>query len=144
MFVIMISKHAIWQTTLDTSRCINYMVLHFNGHQNNNHSIKISITIVNDYYKSDYNINKIPSQWRYIIIYILVDLSVALYHWCVYSSLLDVYIISCKMDGPALTKVMACCLTAPSHYLNQSKLITGVLWNSTESNLTAITHEFTP
>ena len=41
-----------------------------------------------------------------------------------------------------LPQVMACCLTAPSHYLNQSWLI---LWRSCEDNLTrdssAITHQ---
>ena len=33
--------------------------------------------------------------------------------------------------GSALTQVMACCLTAPSHYLNQCwHIIKGVLWHS--------------
>ena len=36
-----------------------------------------------------------------------------------------------------LTQVMACCLTAPNHYLNHCLLIIkGVLWYSPESNLT--------
>ena len=39
--------------------------------------------------------------------------------------------------GSTLAQVMACCLTAPSHYLNGSRLIiTQVLWHSTESNFT--------
>ena len=37
-----------------------------------------------------------------------------------------------------LAQVMACCLTAPSHYLNQcSHIIKGILWLSSESNFTS-------
>ena len=40
--------------------------------------------------------------------------------------------------GSTLAQVMACCLTAPSHYLNQCWLIiSAVLWRSPESNFTA-------
>ena len=43
-----------------------------------------------------------------------------------------------------LDQVMACCLTAPSHYLNQCWLITKVSWCSSEGNfawdITAISH----
>ena len=40
-------------------------------------------------------------------------------------------------SGPTLDQVMACCLMAPSHYLNQCWLIIkGVLWHSPESNFT--------
>ena len=40
-------------------------------------------------------------------------------------------------SGSTLAKVMACCLTAPSHYLNQCwPLISGILWHSSESNST--------
>ena len=43
-------------------------------------------------------------------------------------------------SGSTLAQVMACCLTAPSHYLNQCWLIFSVvLWHSSESNFTAIT-----
>ena len=39
--------------------------------------------------------------------------------------------------GSALTPVLACCLTAPSHYLNQCWLIISeVLWHSPEANFT--------
>ena len=31
----------------------------------------------------------------------------------------------CHKSGPILTQVMACCLTAPSHYLNQSWFLNG-------------------
>ena len=41
------------------------------------------------------------------------------------------------LGGSTLAQVMACCLTAPSHYLNQCCLfIWGVLWHSPESNFT--------
>ena len=36
--------------------------------------------------------------------------------------------------GSTLAQVMACCLTAPSHYLNQCWLITLVQWCSSEGN----------
>ena len=40
-------------------------------------------------------------------------------------------------SGSTLVQVMACCLTAPSHYLNQCWLIISeVLWHSPESNFT--------
>ena len=40
--------------------------------------------------------------------------------------------------GSTLAQVMACCLTAPSHYLNQCWLhMNEVLWYSHESNFTA-------
>ena len=39
-------------------------------------------------------------------------------------------------------QVMACCLTAPSHYLNQCWLmISGVLWHSADSNFTENTQD---
>ena len=41
-----------------------------------------------------------------------------------------------------LAQVMACCLTAPSHYLNQGWLmISKVLWHSPDSNFTENTHD---
>ena len=48
-------------------------------------------------------------------------------------------------SGSILTQAMACCLTAPSHYLNQCWLIISkVQWHSSESNFTrdtsAISH----
>ena len=40
-------------------------------------------------------------------------------------------------SGWTLVQVMACCLMAPSNYLNQCWLIIkGILWHSSESNLT--------
>ena len=45
-----------------------------------------------------------------------------------------------QRSGSTLAQVMACCLTAPSHYLNQCWLIISkVQWHSSESNL----HEMT-
>ena len=41
-----------------------------------------------------------------------------------------------------LAQVMACCLTVPSHYLDQSSLIINkVLWHSSEGNLTGNAHD---
>ena len=43
-------------------------------------------------------------------------------------------------SGSSLAQVMACCLTAPSHYPNQCWLfIIEVLWNSSESNFIVVT-----
>ena len=47
-------------------------------------------------------------------------------------------------SGSTLAQVMACCLTAPSHYLNQCWLIVkGILWHSPKSYLTSA-HELNP
>ena len=47
--------------------------------------------------------------------------------------------------GSTLAQVMACCLTAPSHYLNQCWfLISEVLWHSLESNFARSAHELNP
>ena len=51
-----------------------------------------------------------------------------------------------QRTGSTLAQVMACCLTAPSHYLNQCWLIISkVLWHSCEDNFTrdtsAINHQ---
>ena len=43
-------------------------------------------------------------------------------------------------SGSTLAQVMACCLTAPSHYLNQCwPIINGVLWYSPHNNFTVST-----
>ena len=43
-------------------------------------------------------------------------------------------------SGSTLAQVMACCLTAPSHYLNQCWLIISkVQWHSSEHNFTMLT-----
>ena len=45
-------------------------------------------------------------------------------------------------SGSTLAQVMACCLTAPSHYLNQCwLLISEVLWHSPDSNFTENTSD---
>ena len=42
-----------------------------------------------------------------------------------------------QRSGSTLAQVMACCLTAPSHYLNQCLLIISkVWWHSSEGNFT--------
>ena len=47
--------------------------------------------------------------------------------------------------GSTLAQVMACCLAAPSHYLNQCWLtIKGVLWHLPESNFTRSIHGCNP
>ena len=48
--------------------------------------------------------------------------------------------IWCHGSGSALAQVMACCLTAPSHYLSHCWLIISkVQWNSSEVNFTRCT-----
>ena len=43
-----------------------------------------------------------------------------------------------NITGSTLAQVMDCCLTAPSHYLNQCWLLIGeILWHSPQSNFTA-------
>ena len=40
-------------------------------------------------------------------------------------------------SGPTLAQIMVCCLTTPSHYLNQCRLlISKFLWHSPKSNTT--------
>ena len=47
-----------------------------------------------------------------------------------------------QRSGSTLAQVMACCLTAPSHYLNQCWLITkGFMWYSFESNFIRIAQD---
>ena len=43
--------------------------------------------------------------------------------------------------GSTLDQVMACCLTAPSHYLNQCRLISEIQWHSSEDNFTIDTSD---
>ena len=43
-----------------------------------------------------------------------------------------------------LAQLIACCLTAPSHYPNQCWLIKRVLWHSWKSNFPKSAHEFDP
>ena len=46
-----------------------------------------------------------------------------------------------QRSGSTLAQVMACCLTAPSHYLNQRWLIiSGIHWDSSEGNFTKDTY----
>ena len=48
-------------------------------------------------------------------------------------------------SGSTLAQVMACCLTAPSHYLNQCWLINNeVLWHLHEGNFTGNAQEIDP
>ena len=45
-------------------------------------------------------------------------------------------------SGSTLAQVMACCLTAPSHYLSQH-IINRYVWHEAESNVTGIVQEIT-
>ena len=82
----------------------------------------------------------------YIYIYTLyigVDRYRWIHHWdqsiCVYiiNSLWPSDAIWRKRSRSTLAQVMACCLTAPSHYLNQRWLIVSkVQWHSPEGNFT--------
>ena len=70
--------------------------------------------------------------------------SAMLMHW--YMILLNSLGISdaiwWQRSGSTLVQVMACCLMAPSHYLNQCWLMTKeVLWHSLDSNFTENTSD---
>ena len=57
--------------------------------------------------------------------------------WNLFSSLWPNDAIWWHRSGSPLAQVMACCLTAPSHYLNQCWLmISEVFWHSPDSNFT--------
>ena len=61
------------------------------------------------------------------------EISSALNYWV--NSLRPSDAIWRHRSGSTLAQVMACCLTAPSHYLNQRWLIISkVLWHSSEGN----------
>ena len=71
--------------------------------------------------------NYCPSCWRYSL------------SWCkrwaqnMFNSLWPSDAIWRQKSGSTLAQVMACCLTAPSHYLNQCWfIISKVLWHSSE------------
>ena len=50
-----------------------------------------------------------------------------------------------RRTGSTLVQVMACCLTAPSHYLNQCWLIIReILWHSPEGNFTGNDQDIYP
>ena len=66
-----------------------------------------------------------------------IDIKVLMQYDFVLNSLWPCDIIRRYRSGSTLAQVMACCLTAPSHYLNQCWLIiSDVLWYSPLSNLT--------
>ena len=53
--------------------------------------------------------------------------------------------IGWHISGSALVQIMVCCLTAPSHYLNQHWLVTkSVAWNASESNFIASAQDINP
>ena len=57
--------------------------------------------------------------------------------WIILNSLWPSDAIQQHRCGSTLPQVMACCLTAPSHYLNQYWfLISEALWDSPDSNFT--------
>ena len=60
----------------------------------------------------------------------------------IYIHLIHCGLVKRNRSGSTLAQAMACCLTAPSHYLNQSWfIINGVLWHSHESIFTGNTHD---
>ena len=62
------------------------------------------------------------------------------YH--LFNSLWPTDIIWWHRSGPTFAQEMACCLMAPSHYLNQCWLIIkGIVWPSTQSNFMRSAHE---
>ena len=58
-------------------------------------------------------------------------------YWFYTNSLWPCDTIWWHKSGSLLAQVMGCCLTAPSHYLNQCWHISAVLWDSPESNFTS-------
>ena len=77
-----------------------------------------------------------------------------LVHWCIHGLSSLCVLTHCgpvmphgnREMGPTLAQVMTCCLTAPSHYLNQCWLIIKeVHWHSSEGNFrrdtSAINHQ---
>ena len=61
---------------------------------------------------------------------------------CYFNSLWPSGVIWRQGSRSTLAQVMACCLTAPSHYLNQCWLmISEVLWHSPDSNFTENTSD---
>ena len=62
------------------------------------------------------------------------------YH--LFNTLWPTDIIWWHRSGPTFAQEMACCLMAPSHYLNQCWLIIkGIVWPSTQSNFVRSAHE---
>ena len=62
--------------------------------------------------------------------------------WLCINSLWPSDVIWQQGSRSTLAQVMACCLTAPSHYLKQCWLmISGVLWHSPKSNFTENTQD---
>ena len=69
------------------------------------------------------------------IYFIIIDIDVG-FRWV--NTLMPNETIWYDRSGSTLPQVMACCLMAPSHYLNQCWLLFAeVLWSSPESNFTA-------
>ena len=76
---------------------------------------------------------------RIVIHFVIPQCSILSHQDVLYHRQLDCYFIE-----SASAKVMACCMTAPSHYLNQYWLITkDFLCNSSESNFTTSAHDLT-
>ena len=78
--------------------------------------------------------------YKYHIIIIIILLSLYQTHYNKnqqYISLWPSNAISQQSSGSTLVEVMACCLTAPSHYLNQRWIIINeVQWYASDGNLT--------
>ena len=76
--------------------------------------------------------------------YFVVSVSFDWHTWYIYmygklNSLRPSDAIWRQWSWTTLAQVMACCLTAPSHYLNQCWLIIrGVLWHTSESSFAGI------
>ena len=80
-----------------------------------------------------------PRRWHRLIYLVLVS------KWKKYflNSLWPSDAIWQYSSGSPLTQVVPCCLTAPSHYLNQCWLVIKcILWHSPESNFPRSAHEF--
>ena len=71
----------------------------------------------------------------------IANIFLTLSHWYVdkINSLWPSDAIWWHKSGSTLAQVVACCLTAPSHYLNQCWLISQVQWRSSHGNFTSYT-----
>ena len=86
----------------------------------------------------------VPSGNKPLPVLMLTQLNVATWHICelteIINSLWPSDTIWRHKSGSTLDQVMACCLTAPSHYLNQCWLIISkIQWHSSEYNFTRYT-----
>ena len=81
----------------------------------------------------------------YLVTYHYISMKPSLARWTLINSLEPSNAIWRQRSGSPLAQVMACCLTAPSHFLNQCWLIISkVEWHSSKGNFTRDTLAINP